>query len=184
MDESWKSQMDAPLKHQRFSKAAGISTIEVLIVVSMVSILVGFACLRLVQGNRTTSRQSTAVDFGNYLQKARLDSIRRQVNDPSQMAQVKVFNRKSYSIAVDADGDGQLDIPLVMNLPAEQGIEMNGPFPKTFIFDGQGQTVDSLNHRVSPDPVTLSNGSGASVVKFSEAGEVIVVPAVKSTAAK
>jgi type II secretory pathway pseudopilin PulG len=176
--------MDAPLTQTRFSNAAGISAIEVLIVIAMVCIVVGFACLKLVQGNRSTSRQSTAVDFANYLQKARLDSMRRQVNDLSQMAQVKVFNRKAYSIAIDADGDSQLDIPLVMNLPAEQDIEMKGPFPKTFIFDGQGQTVDSLNHRVLPEPVTISNGSGASAVKFSETGEVIVVAALKPAATK
>jgi Tfp pilus assembly protein FimT len=176
--------MNAPLTQNKLGKAAGISTFEVVIVVAMVSILIGFACLQLAQANRTTYRQSTAVDFANCLQKARLDSIRRQVSDVSQMAQVKVFNRKSYSIAVDADMDGQLDIPLVMNLPTEQGIEMNGPFPKTFIFDGQGQTVDSLNHRVSPDQIILSNASGASAVRFSDSGEVIVTPASKQTATK
>lgn len=173
--------MMAPL---RKANRRGFSALELLIGAAIISVVAGFILVKLVQGNRTTSRQSTAVDFANYLQKARLDSMRRQVTDLSQMAQVKVFNRKSYSIAIDADADGQLDIPLVMNMPAEQGIEMNGPFPKTFIFDGQGQTVDSLNHRVSPDPVTIVNGSGASAVKFSETGEVIVVPALKLAATK
>jgi type II secretory pathway pseudopilin PulG len=176
--------MDAPLTYKKFSNAAGVSAIEILIVVAMVCIVAGFVCLKLIQGNRTAYRQTTAVDFANYLQKARLDSMRRQVKEISQMAQVKVFNRKSYSIAIDADGDGQLDVPLVMNLPGEQGIEMNGPFPKTFIFDGVAQTVDSLNRRVSPEPVTLSNSAGASAVKFSETGDVIVVPALKPTATK
>jgi type II secretory pathway pseudopilin PulG len=173
--------MNAPL---RKANRRGFSAFEILIGAAIILVIAGFILVKLVQGNRTTSRQSTAVDFANYLQKARLDSMRRQVTDLNQMAQVKVFNRKAYSIAIDADGDGQLDIPLVMNLPAEQGIEMNGPFPKTFIFDGQGQTVDSLNHRVAPDPVTLSNGSGASAVKFSETGEIIVVPALKPAATK
>lgn len=176
--------MNAPLIHKRFSNAAGLAAIEVLIVIVMVCIVVGFLCFKFIKGNHTAYRQSTAVDFATYLQKARLDSMRRQVKDVSQMAQVKVFNRRSYSIAIDADGDGQLDIPLVMNLPTEQGIEMNGPFPKTYIFDGLGQTVDPLSHRTSPEPVTLSNSSGASAVKFSEAGEVIVAPAMKVTTGK
>lgn len=176
--------MNEPLTQQRLHSAAGVSTIEILIVVALVCVIVGFICLKLVHGNRTSYRQGTAVDFANYLQKARLDSMRRQVRDINQMAQVKVFNRRSYSIAIDADGDSQLDIPLVMNLPTEQGIEMNGPFPKTFIFDGLGQTVDSLNRRISPEPVTLSNSSGASAVKFSETGDIIVAPAVQLTAPK
>ncbi len=172
------------LTHKKFSHAAGVSAIEILIVITMVCIVAGFLCLKLIRGNDATHRQGTAVDVANHLRKARLDSMRRQVNDVSQMAQVRVFNRKSYSMAIDADGDNQLDIPLVMNLPAERGIEMNGPFPKTYIFDGLGQTVDSLNHPVTPDPVTLSNTAGASAIKFSESGEIIVVPAVKLTAKK
>jgi prepilin-type N-terminal cleavage/methylation domain-containing protein len=172
--------MNAPLK----TLPRGFSILELLIGAAIISVVAGFILVKLVQGNRTTSRQSAAVDFANYLQKARLDSMRRQANDLSQMAQVKVFNRKSYSIAIDADGDGQLDIPLVMNLPAEQGVEMSGPFPKTFIFDGQGQPVDSLNHRITPDPVTISNDSGASAVRFSETGDVIVVPALKPARTK
>lgn len=176
--------MNEPLIQRRLDDAAGLSAIELLIVLAMLCVIAGFVCFKLVQGNHTTSRQSTAVDLANYLQKARQDSMRRQVKDISQMAQVKVFNRRSYSIAIDADGDGQLDIPLVMNLPAEQGIEINGPFPKTYIFDGLGQPVDSLNRRISPELVTVSNGSGVSAVKFSEIGEIIVVPAMRLTAAK
>lgn len=176
--------MNAPLTNKKRSDAAGVSTIEVLIVIAMVCTVIGFVCLKLISGNDATNRQTTAVDFANHLQKARLDSIRRQVEDISQMAQVKVFNRKSYSMAIDGDGDNQLDVPLVMNLPAEQGIEMNGPFPKTFIFDGFGQTVDTENQPVKLEPVTLTNSAGASAVKFSETGEVIIVPAVKLSAAK
>ena len=176
--------MHPPLTHKSLNNASGVSAIEVVIVIAMACIVVGFVCLKLIRGNNATNRQSTAVDFANHLQKARLDSIRRQVTDIGQMAQVKVFNRKSYSMAIDADGDNQLDVPLVMNLPAEQGIEMNGPFPKTFIFDGLGQTVDSLNRPITPEPLTLSNSAGTSAIKFSETREVIVVPAVKLTAAK
>ena len=164
--------------------ANGFSATELLLVIAMVSVIAGFAVFSLLRGNHAVDRAKTAVEIATYLQRARVDSMRRHAKDIDQMAQVKVFNRKSYSMAIDADGDNQLDIPLVMNLPAEQGIEMNGPFPKTFIFDGSGQTVDSLNHHVTPEPVTLSNSAGTSAIKFSETGEVIVVPAVTLTARK
>lgn len=176
--------MDASHTYTKLSRSAGISTVEVLIVVAMICVVAGFVCLKLIRGNDATNRQTTAVDFAKHLQKARLDSMRRQVTDIDQMAQVKVFNRKSYSIAIDADGDNQLDIPLVMNMPAEQGIEMAGPFPKSFIFDGFGKTVDSLNHSVKPAPVTVTNSAGASAIKFSETGDVVVVPAVKPSTTK
>ena len=173
--------MDLPATNKGLSNAAGVSAIELMIVVAMVCVIAGFVFLNLVRGNRGNYRQGAAVDFAGNLQKARLDSMRRQVKDINQMAQVRVFNRRFYSIAIDADGDGQLDIPLVLNLTGEQDSEINGPFPKTFMFDALGQTVDPLNRRISPQPVTFSNSSGASAVKFSATGDVIVVPSVKLT---
>jgi type II secretory pathway pseudopilin PulG len=173
--------MDLPPPQQKLNNASGVTAIELLIVVAMVGVIVGFVVINLGDGNRTSYRQGATLDFAIYLQKARLDSMQRQVKDINQMAQVKVFNRRFYSIAIDADGDGQLDIPLVMNLTSEQDVEINGPFPKTFIFDALGQPVDSSSRRIAPQPITFSNSSGASAVKFSETGEAIVVPAVKLT---
>lgn len=169
---------------KRLIVTSGVSTIELVIVVAMLCVIVGFAVFNLIKGNENNSRQKITVDFANQVQKARLDSMRRQAKDINEMAQVKVFNRRSYSIAIDGDEDGQLDVPLVMNLPADQDVEINGPFPKTFIFDGFGQPVDQSNHRVSPQQVIVSNGSGTSAVKFSETGEVTVAPVVKLATAE
>lgn len=158
----------------------GFSLTEVLLVLAMVSMVAGFAVVSLVRGSRTVDRTRTAVELANYLQKARVDSIRRKPNDVAQMAQVKVFNRRYYSIAVDGDNDGQLDIPLVMSLPEDPGVEINGPFPKTYIFDSLGWTVDSQNQRVTPAPMIVGNGSGASAIKFDIDGKIVVVPALKA----
>lgn len=173
--------MNAPLKK---SHPRGFSLLELLIVVAMISVISGFAVLNYVQGNRTVARTNAAVELANHLQKARNDSMRRRPKEVDQMAQVKVFNRRFYSVAIDGDGDGHLDIPLVMSLPEEQGVEIKGPFPKTFIFDGLGQTVDAQINRVPAQPITVTNSSGSSAVTFSETGKVIVVPAVKVTAAR
>jgi type II secretory pathway pseudopilin PulG len=169
-----------PLKQ----KQSGFSVTELLLVVAMISAVGGFVVLSLVRGNRAAYRTDTAVEIAGYLQKARVDSMRRNPKDLAQMAQVKIFNRKFYSLVIDGDGDGNLDIPLVKSLPEQGGIEINGPFPKTYIFDSQGQTVDSQNNRVTPQPLTVGNGSGASAIKFSDDGKIVVVPAVKLTASK
>lgn len=145
----------------------------------MVAIVGGFIVVRMVRGNRSTTRKSTTIEIANHLQKARFDSIRRQPKTVDQMAQVQIFNRRSYSVAVDADGDSQLDIPLVMTLPAEKGVEINGPFPRTLIFDASGLTVDMQNRRVPPPKINISNGAGASMIKFSSTGNVEVVSALK-----
>ena len=161
--------------------ARGFTVTELLLVVAMILVVGGFFLVSLVRGKRAAYRANTAVEIANYLQKARLDSMRRNTRDVSQMAQVKIFNRRFYSIAVDGDNDGYLDVPLVMSLPEQPGVGFNGPFPKTYIFDGQGQTVDSQNQRVAPAPMTVGDSSGASAIKFSDDGKITVVPAVKST---
>jgi prepilin-type N-terminal cleavage/methylation domain-containing protein len=162
----------------------GFSVTELLCVVAMISVIAGFVVVSLVRGNRTAHRTDAAVEIANYLQKARLDSMRRNTKDINQMAQVKIFNRKFYSLTIDGDNDGYLDVPLVMSLPEQPGLEINGPFPKTYIFNWQGLTVDSENQRLTSEPMTIGNSSGASAIKFSDDGTITVVPAVKLTAAR
>jgi prepilin-type N-terminal cleavage/methylation domain-containing protein len=157
----------------------GFSVTELLIVLVMVSVIAGFAVVSIVRGNRAAYSTTTAVEMAGYLQKARIDSMRRSAKDLNQMAQVKIFNRRFYSIAIDGDGDGNLDVPLVKSLPEQTDVEINGPFPKTYIFDWQGQTVDLQNNRVAPPSIIVGNSSTASAIKFGENGKVVVVPGVK-----
>ena len=171
--------MKAPLTPKKLKNAAGLSAFELLLVIAIVSVIAGFVVVSLVRGNRAAYRTSTAVEIATSLQKARIDSMRRNARDLNQMAQVKIFNRRFYSIAIDADADGNLDVPLVKSLPEEIEVEINGPFPKTYIFNWQGQTVDSQNNRVAPPSVFVGNSSGASAIKFNDDGKVVVVPGVK-----
>lgn len=161
------------------STQRGFSVTELLIVLAMISVIVGFAVVSIVRGNRAAYSTGTAVEIAGYLQRARVDSMRRGAKDLNQMAQVKIFNHKFYSIAIDGDGDGNLDVPLVKTLPEQTDVEISGPFPKTFIFDWQGQTVDLQNNRVAPPSIVIGNSSTASAVKFGENGKVVVVPGVK-----
>lgn len=158
----------------------GFSKTELLLVGVMVLMVTGFAVASLVRASRTVDRTKTAIELANYLKKARVDSMRRGAVDVNQMAQVRIFNRRFYSIAIDGDNDGQLDIPLVMSLPEDPGVEINGPFPKTYIFDWLGQTVDLQNQRVMPPPMIVGNGAGASAIKFEIDGKIVVVPALKA----
>ena len=165
-------------------KQRGFSVTELLLVLAMISVIVGFALVSIVRGNRAAYRTTTAVEIAGYLQKARADSIRRNAKDLNQMAQVKIFNRRFYSIAIDGDGDGNLDVPLVKSLPEQTDVQINGPFPKTYIFNWQGQTVDLRNNPVAPLAIVVGNGSEASAIKFNDDGKVVVVSGVKLASIK
>jgi Tfp pilus assembly protein FimT len=174
--------MNAPLIHYKFNNAAGVTKIELLIVVAMIFVVTGFLFFKLLGGSKADGRAEVSRELAGYLEKARSDSMRRNATEINEMAQVKVFNRKFYSVAIDENGDGHLDIPLVMSFTKEQGVEFKGPFPKTFIFDGRGQNVDMNKRPVPFQPVILSDSSGNSAVKLSETGQAVVVPAVKLSA--
>jgi len=174
--------MTLPFLPKQRGNEAGLTKVELLIVVAMISVVIGFAVCKLLRGPAPVGRATVSRDLAGYLEKARSDSMRRNATEVSQMAQVKIFNGKFYSVAIDANGDGQLDIPLVMSFAADQGVEFKGPFPKTFIFDGNGQNVDLDNRPIPFQPLILSDGSGNTAVKMSETGQAVVVPAVKLSA--
>jgi hypothetical protein len=150
----------------------------------MVTVVLGFALVSFVRAGKSVERTSAAAEIANYLQKARADSMRRNARDTKQMAQVKIFNRRYYAVAIDGDNDGNLDVPLVKSLPEPLGVEMEGPFPKTYIFDWLGQTVDLQNQRVPAPPLVIGNSSGASAIRFDSQGKVVIGPAMKFKSSK
>ena len=101
--------MNAPLTLKKPSNA-GLSAFDLLLVIAIVSMIAGFLVFSLVRGNSSTYRTTTAVEIAGYLQKARSDSMRRNATDLNQMSQVKIFNRRFDSIAIDSDSDGNLDV--------------------------------------------------------------------------
>lgn len=174
--------MKAPLTSKKFANAAGVSMIELLIVVAMILVVAGFAFFKLMRSPGVEGRTKASTELAGYLEKARSDSMRRNATEINEMAQVKIFNGKFYSVAIDANGDGHLDIPLVISFTANQGVEFKGPFPQNFIFDGRGRNVDLNNRPVPFRPLILSDGSGNTAVKLSETGQAVIMPAVKLSA--
>jgi type II secretory pathway pseudopilin PulG len=162
----------------------GLSTIELVLVIGIVSVIAVFGVISLVRPNRSFNRTNIAVELANHLQNARIDSVHRRPKDINQMGQVKIIDRRSYSIAIDANNDGSRDFPVVMNLPEELGVEFGEPFPKTYLFDGDGQTVDGEARPVEPQPMILEDGSGSTAIRISDDGKITVLPAVKLTATR
>lgn len=176
--------MNAPLNKKQFVNQAGFSVVEFAIVATMLAAILGFALFSFVKAGRSVERTSAATEIATCLQKARLDSMRRNARDVKDMAQVKIFNRRFYSVAIDGDGDGNLDVPLVKTLPEAMDVEIEGPFPKTYVFDWLGQTVDAQNHRVPPQLIVVGNSAGANSIRFDNEGKVVVANAVKFSKSK
>jgi Tfp pilus assembly protein FimT len=169
-------EMKAPLSPKQSGDAGGFSVIELLIVATMITVLTGFAFIQITQARQALSRTNAAREFTSYLEKARLDSVRRHPDTTAEMAQVAIINSTFYSVTLDTDADGSMDAPRVIGLPADSNLSFNGPFPRTIMFNWRGRTVDSSGNVTTPLSVTISNNL-TSRIDITNAGQ----PALDTT---
>jgi len=159
-----------PTSPRKISSSQGFSTIELLMIVVIILIVITYTLSTVVRGQKPALRANAARQLVNYLEQARNDSVRRRANAASQMAQVTILNDKYYSVMLDANGDGALDTPLVINLN-DQRVSLNGPFPRTFMFDLAGKPVDTGANVTHPSPITVTNSSGVTTIRISDIGQ-------------
>jgi prepilin-type N-terminal cleavage/methylation domain-containing protein len=134
----------------------GFTVFELLIVLSIISVVSGFALMQITRARQVMIRENAARQFAGYLEKARVDSLRRHPMTSAQMAQVSIINATFYTVTIDANGDGAVDSPTVVSL-APDGLQLNGPFPRTIYFNWRGRTVDAAGNVALPSFVTISN---------------------------
>lgn len=166
----------------KLTNAAGFSVIELLIVIAMIGVVTGFALLQIVRARQLMIRANAAQQLASYLDKARLDSIRRRPA-PAQMAQVSIINPDYYTVTIDTDGDGSLDAPQVVRLPTDASLQFTGgTFPRTIYFNWRGRTVDSSDAMVPPARITISSPSyGSTFINVSDSGQPSIDAAITSS---
>jgi len=157
------------------SRVAGFATVDFLIVAVIILIIVTYAWMAVMHAQRWQAREGAAQQFASFVERARSDSMRRRATDARQMAQITVLNESYYSVTIDQDGDGALDIPRVVSLQGQQ-LTIDGPYPRTYMFDRSGKAVDSNGNAVQQTVVTIANRSGKSVVKVSDDDKATSAP--------
>lgn len=146
-------------RHPTFPKKTGFSKPELLTAAVLFFPVVGLLVARFVQGSRTNQRTSSSFDLANHLQRARLDSIKENATDITQMARVKMFNQSLCRVAVDADGDNQFGHFPDSKSTGKTSASIQCFFPKNLHLQSTRQTVDEDEKRVAPQPITLTHES-------------------------
>jgi len=173
--------MKAPLTPKTLSKAAGVSILELLIVAAMIAVLSGFALIQIVRARQLMIRANAAQELVGYLGKARLDSIRRHAVGTAEMAQVSLVDTNSYSVTIDADGNGTLDAPRVISLPVNTDLQFTGTLPRTIYFNWRGRTVNTANAITPPLTISiLSPTYGSTVINVSDTGQTAIGVSITS----
>ena len=99
------------MKNPRYTTQKGGSVIEMLIVLAVLGIIVTFAVMQYGRSRENFSRQDVAREFKVYLERARFDSVRRRADTCSNMSSVTINSATSFSVSIDRDQDGQLELP-------------------------------------------------------------------------
>ena|SRR5437660_5598942 len=145
----------------------GFTILDLLIVATIVSIVISYSLTEFVRAQTVALRHRVTQELSSYLKQARSDSVRRHATDPRQMARVTILSDHSYSVAIDANGDGVIDAPVLVNL-AEQRVVLGDSAPRAFIFDWLGRIVDAQQNVIPSARVTVSNNSGTSLINVSD----------------
>ena len=151
----------------------GISMLEMIIVMSTITILLAFAFVGVTRA-RASLRLSGAIrEFGAYVEKARVDSIRRHADTVAQGAGVSINNdRASYVVSIDFDGNGTLDTRTIQ-LPA--GVTFRTV--EAIAFDWRGRTWSTVNGVTTSHAqvsITMANGTTSASADITGSGDVTI----------
>ena len=181
-------KMKAPLTQKQIKSAAGFSVFELLIVVAIITVVAGFALMQIVRARDVIVRENATRQLATFIEKARLDSLRRHPMNSPQMAQISLLDATSYTVTTDYNYDGTLDTPRMLRLPPGSNLQFNPPFPRTIYFNWRGRTVDAAGALAVPSFVTISSSpSSLSRIDLTTAGQPIleglptIVPVANST---
>jgi hypothetical protein len=138
----------------------------------MISVVSGFAFIQIARARQVMTRANAARQFAANLEKARIDSVRRRPNTSAEMAQVSLLNATYYSVTVDSNGDGALDAPQIVQLPADAYLRFDMPYPRTIYFNWRGRTVDNAGNIANPAFVSISSPNyGSTTIDLTSAGQ-------------
>lgn len=165
------------------STERGASLVEMIIVLMIISIAATWAVMRIVEAQQATRLTTETQQLTAYLDKTRLDSIRRHATAVAQMAQISINSATSYSVTLDSNGDGQLDPPRVFNFQPG-GVTFNvAVFPTVIRFNWRGRIVDNAGNQINtPAAINLQDSRGAGpAINLSAAGDTTTYSNVNIT---
>jgi Tfp pilus assembly protein FimT len=177
---------------------SGISILELIIVVAMIGVVTAFAVMRIGGAQRAMRLSNSAREFTGWLEKARLDSIRRHATtpvsagEPDLRASVRIATANSYTVTIDQNGDGLLDPPRTITLPQTHGAAFAGvAVPLTIRYNWRGRPLGDLGNSLNlsfrlqdtsgnTNPIILKSTGDSSVEDDVSTSTVVVTPLVNT----
>jgi Tfp pilus assembly protein FimT len=164
MDKRTASQMKR--RSDGMNRERGFSMLQLVIAVAITGIVSTFALIGIAKSRDHIRLQTSVRKLASYLEKARLDSIRRHPATASEMAGVVFTNTTTYTVKMDFDGTGNVQ---TRSFTLEDGISVSSLGLPSVSFNWRGRTSSCTIE------FTIQNSGGdQSWVDVSDSGDVTV----------
>lgn len=117
---------------------AGFSMMQLLIALGVVSIVSGLAFMGITSARQRIRLTNSSRLLASYIERARVDSVRRHPLNPADMAGVEVLNGTTYRVKMDFDGNGTVE---TRDITLDDGVVF-ATDPIALVFDWRGRLVD------------------------------------------
>jgi prepilin-type N-terminal cleavage/methylation domain-containing protein len=169
-----KPTMHSNSNKTKLSSSAGFTIVELLIVAAVMGIVCSIAVIMVAKSNRSLSLAGSMRALSVYMEKARVDSVRRH-----GVATINLNSASSYTVSIDSDGDGtptvrEISLPGGMSLsyslpPATTSI-VPSDTPITITYDWRGRTANTVLLTL----VDSTSGVASSTLSVGPAGDISV----------
>jgi len=152
-------------KCTRSNGQGGSTLVQLLIVVAVIGIVSAFALINLTSARATFRLQNSVRQLGSYLEKARVDAVRRHGSSTVQFT-----SPTSYTVTMDFDNTG---VPASRDFNFEQDVQIASADLPNITFNWRGRTLTSGAACVTTFSVRNNQSDGLSV-DVSGSGDVTV----------
>jgi prepilin-type N-terminal cleavage/methylation domain-containing protein len=147
----------------------GFSLIQLLITIAVVAIVSALAVYGIATARQRVRLTNSSRLLASYIEKARVDSVRRHAETAGQLAGITFLTNRSYRVTMDFDGDGTMETRVVT---LDEGVVIaTNPLPDPITFDWRGRLVAAPDKRVS---ITLEYGNDQRSVDVTRSGDVTI----------
>jgi hypothetical protein len=117
---------------------AGFSMMQLLIALAVVSIVSSLAFMGITSARQRIRLTNSSRMLASYVERARVDSVRRHPTSAAEMAGVEVLNTTTYRVKMDFDGNGTVE---TRDITLDDGVVF-ATDPIALAFDWRGRLVD------------------------------------------
>ena len=126
------------IKRRKIMGQRGFSIMQLIVAIAVVSIVSTIAFLGISSARQRIRLTNSSRVLASYVEKARVDSVRRHPMTSDLMAGIQVLDRTTYRVKMDFDANGTVE---TRDVTLDSGVVF-ATDPIALVFDWRGRLVD------------------------------------------